>query len=63
MSEMMIWTMFAIVSMIRIIEVEILKSQNVQNKLQIRKVWKHCKSYIHYVRHVGNDDLSSFSHS
>ena len=63
MSEMMIWTMFAIVSMIRIIGVEILKSQNVQNNLHIRKIWKHGKSFILCVRHVGNDDLISFSHS
>ena len=63
MLEMMVWTMFAIVSMMRIIGVEILKSQNVQNNLHIWKIWKHGKSFIHCVRHVGNDDLSSFSHS
>ena len=34
-----------------------------QRKLQIRKVWKHCKSYIHYVPHVGNDDLNYICHS
>ena len=22
------------------------------------KFWKHCKSYIHCVRYVGNDDLN-----
>ena len=52
MSKMMIWTMFAIVSMMRIIGVEILKSQNVQFNLHIRKIWKHGKSYMHCVRHV-----------
>ena len=29
-----------------------------QNKLQFRNLGKHCKSYIHYVRHVGNGDLN-----
>ena len=28
-----------------------------------RKVLKHCKSYIHFVRHVGNDDLNYVWHS
>ena len=37
---------------------ECVESKNVQNKQQFRKVWKHCKSYIHCVRHVGNDDLN-----
>ena len=63
MSEMMIWTMFAIVSMMRIIGVEILKSQNVQNKQEFQKVWKHCKSYMHGVCYVGNDDLNYVCHS
>ena len=63
MSEMMIWTMFAIVNMMRIIAVEILKSQNVQNNLHIWKIWKHGKSYIHCVRNVGNDDLNYVCHS
>ena len=63
MSEMMIWTMFEIVSMMRITGVEISKSRNVKNKLQFQKVWKHCKSYIHFVRHVGNDDLNYVCHS
>ena len=34
-----------------------------QNKQQFRKVWKHCKSYIHCVRYVGNDDLKYVCHS
>ena len=28
------------------------------NKLQYRKVWKHCKSPIHSVGNVGNDYLN-----
>ena len=31
--------------------------------LQILKVWKHCKSYIHYMRHVGDGDLNYVCHS
>ena len=53
--------MFAIVNMMRITRVVIWKSQNVQNKQQFRKVLKHCKSYIHCVRCVGNDDLNYFA--
>ena len=58
--------MVAIVSMMRITRVEISKKpkcENVQNKVQIRKVWKHSKSYIQCVRHVGNDDLNYVGHS
>ena len=33
-----------------------------QNKLHFRKVSKHCKSYIHCVRYVGNDDLNYVCH-
>ena len=63
MSKMMIWTFFAIVKMMRITGVVISKSQNMQNKRQFRIVWKHCKSYIQSVRHVGNDDLNYVCHS
>ena len=31
------------------------------NKLQFRKVWKHCKSPIHSVGNVGNDYLNYFA--
>ena len=55
--------MFAIVNMMRFTRVVISKSQNVQNKQQIQKVWKHCKSYMHCVRYVGNDDLNYVCHS
>ena len=44
--------------MMRITGVVISKKSKCANKLQIRKVWKHCKSYIHCVRYVGNDDLN-----
>ena len=62
MSEMMIYPLFAMVSMMRIRGVDISQKQNVQNKLQFRTVWKHYKSYIHYVRDVGNDDLNYVCH-
>ena len=58
MSEMMIWTMFAIANMMNITGVVISKSSTVQNKQPFRKVSKHCKSYILCVRNVGNDDLN-----
>ena len=58
MSEMMIYPLFAMVSMRRIRGVEISWKQNVQNKLQFWKVWNHCQSYIHCARYVGNDDLN-----
>ena len=32
-----------------------------QNKQQIRKVFKHCKSYIHCVRYGSNVDLNIFA--
>ena len=35
---------------------------NVQNKQQFRKVWNHCKSYIHCARYVGIDDLNYICH-
>ena len=63
MSEMSIWTMFAIANMMNITGVVISKKSTVQNKQQFRKVSKHCKSYIHCVRHVGNDDWNYVCHS
>ena len=63
MSEMWIWTMFAIANMMNITGVVISKKSTVQNKQQFRKVSKHCKSYIHCVRHVGNHDLNYVCHS
>ena len=58
MSEMMIYPLFAMVSMMSIRGVEISSKQNVQNKLQFGKVWNHCQSYVHCGRYVGNDDLN-----
>ena len=63
MSEMMIWTMFAIANMMNITGVVISKKSTVQNKQQFRKDWKHCKSYIHCMPHVGNADLSNVGHN
>ena len=63
MSEMMIWTMFAIANMMNITGVVISKKSTVQNKQQFRKVSKHCKSYIHCVRIVGKDDVNYIFHS
>ena len=63
MSEMMIWTMFAIANMMNITGVVISKKSTVENKQQFRKVSKHCKSYIHCVRIVGNDDVNYIFHS
>ena len=63
MSEMMIWTMFAIAKMMNITGVVISKKSTVQNREQFRKVSKHCKSYIHCVRNVGNDDVNYVCHS
>ena len=60
MLEMMIKTIFAIVSMMRI---TISLKPNVQNKLQFRKVLKHCKSHIQSVGIVGNDYLNYVCHS
>ena len=63
MSEIMIYTMFAIVSMMRITGVEIAKKSKCAKQAANRKVLKHWKSYIHCVRHVGNDDLNYVWHS
>ena len=63
MSEIMIWTMFAIANMMNITVVVISKKSTVQNKQQFRKVSKHCKSYIHCVRNIGNDDVNYVCHS
>ena len=64
MSEMMIWTMFAIANMRHITGLDISKwSKCEKKKLQFPKVWKHSKSYIHSVRHVGNDDLNYVCYS
>ena len=63
MSEMMIQTMFAIVSMMLLTGVEISKKSKCAKQTANRKVLKHCKSYIRCVRHVGNDDLNYVCHS
>ena len=62
MLEMMIQTMFAMVRMMRIRGVEISRKHNVQNKLQFRKVWNRCQTYIHCARYVGIDDLNYIYH-
>ena len=55
--------MFGIVSMMRITGVEIAKKSKCAKQTANRKVLKHCKSYIHCVRHVRNDDLNYVWHS
>ena len=55
--------MFGIVSMMRITGVELSKKSKCAKQTADRKVLKHCKSYIHCVHHVGNDDLNYFWHS
>ena len=55
--------MFGIVSMMRITGVEISKKSKCTKQTADRKVLKHCKSYIHCVRQVGNDDLNYVWHS
>ena len=63
MSEMMIWTMFAIVNMMRLTGVVISKKSKCAEQTAISKSFKkHCKCYIHCVRYVGNDDLNSVCH-
>ena len=63
MSEMMIYPLFAMVSMMRIRGVEISQKQNVQNKMHFQKLWNHYKSDIQSVRNVGNVDLNYVCHS
>ena len=55
--------MFGIVSMMRLTGVEISKKSKCAKQTADRKVSKHCKSYIHGVRHVGNVDLKYVCHS
>ena len=55
--------MFAIVRMMRITGVEIAKTSKCAKQTANRKVLKHCKSYKHCVRPVGNDDLKYVCHS
>ena len=63
MSEMMIWTMFAIAKMMRITGVVIWKkSKRAEQTSNSKSFKKHCKCYIHCVRYVGNDDLNSVCH-
>ena len=49
--------------MMRITEVEISKKSKCAKQTANRKVLKHCKSYTHCVRQVGNDDLNYVWHS
>ena len=55
--------MFAMVSMMRINAVEISKKSKCAKQTAISKSLKQCKSYIHCVRHVGNDDLNYVCHA
>ena len=55
--------MFGIVSMMHITGVEISKKSKCAKQTPDRKVLKHCKSYIHCVRYVANDDLNYVCHS
>ena len=59
---MMIYPLFAMVSMMRITEVEISKQSKRAKQTEISKVSNHCKSYILCARHVGNDDLNYVCH-
>ena len=63
MSEMMIYPLFAMVSMMRIRGVEISKKSKCAKQTAISKVSNHCKSYILCARHVGNVDLNYVCHS
>ena len=47
----------------RITGVDISNQPKCENKQQFRKVWKHCKSNLHSVSNVGNDDLNNVHHS
>ena len=58
MSEMMIYPLFAMVSMMRITGVEISKKSKRAKQIWISKVSNHCKWYILCGRCVGNDDLN-----
>ena len=60
--EMMIETMFAMVSMMRINRVEVSKKSKRAKQIWISKVSNHCKSNILCARHVGNDDLNYVCH-
>ena len=62
MSEMMIYTMFAMVSMMRINGVEISKKSKCAGKSAISKSFKCLKSDIHVVGKVGNDDSNCVCH-
>ena len=62
MLEMMIQTMFAIVSMMRITGVEISKKAKCAKQTAVSKSFKRFKSDIHIVRHVGNEDLNYVCH-
>ena len=63
MFEMMIWTMFPIVKVVRISGVQISKKAKCAKQTAISNIWKYCKSHIHSVRNVGNDDLNYVFHS
>ena len=62
MSEMMIYPLFAMVSMMRIRGVEISKKSKCAGKTAISKSLKRLKSDVHIVGKVGNDDLNCVCH-
>ena len=55
--------MFAIVNMMRITGVVISKKSKCVEETANSKTWKHCESYVHCVRYVGNDDLNYVCHT
>ena len=63
MLEMMIQTMFAMVSMMRITGVEISKKSKCAKQTAISKSFERFKPDIHSVRNVGNDDSNYVCHS
>ena len=63
MSEMLIWTMFSIVSMMRIIGVEILKKWKCAEQTAHSNSLKTREMLYTLFGYVGNDDLNYVCHS
>ena len=64
MSEILIWTTFAIANVMRINGVVISKKSKCAKQTANSKSLKNnCKPYINCVRYVGNDDLNYVCHS
>ena len=63
MSEMMIYTIFPTIRMMRITGVEISKKSKRAEQTAISKSYKRFKSDIHIVGNVGNDYLNNVCHS